>query len=88
MDDLISRQEAIEEQEAYMAEKPLDGYEDECSLIDILKKLPSAQPEPAIPLSWIENHIERLQSLDNAFANLTAVQISTMVQKWRDEKDG
>lgn len=54
-------------------------------LIQSVKQLPSA--EPAIPLSWIENQIEWLKSLDNAFSSLTAVQISTMVEKWRDEQD-
>lgn len=44
---------------------------------------PSAQPEPAIPLSWIENHIAWLKSLDNSFSTLTAMQISTMVKKWK-----
>lgn len=53
-------------------------------LIQSVKQLPSA--EPAIPLSWIENQIEWLKSLDNAFSSLTAVQISTMVEKWRDEQ--
>jgi len=47
----------------------------------------SAQPEPAIPLQWIEAQIERLKSLDNSFSALTALQISTMVKKWKDEQD-
>ena len=54
-------------------------------LIQSVKQLPSA--EPAIPLLWIENQVEWLKSLDNAFSSLTAVQISTMVEKWRDEQD-
>lgn len=48
----------------------------------------SAQPEPAIPLQWIEAQIEWLKSLDNAFSTLTAAQISAMVNKWKDEQDG
>jgi hypothetical protein len=58
---------------------------------EILKRIdnqPSAQPEPAIPLQWIEARIEWLKSLDNAFSTLTAVQISAMVNKWKDEQDG
>ena len=46
-----------------------------------------SQPEPSIPLSWIEEHIEWLKSLDNEFANLAAAHISVMVKKWRGEHD-
>ena len=52
-----------------------------------LKKLPPAQLEPAIPLSWIENEIKWLKSLDSTFSEITALQISAMVNKWRDEQD-
>ena len=45
------------------------------------------QPEPAIPLSWIEKYIEWLKSFDNKFANLEGAHISVMVKKWRDEQD-
>ena len=44
------------------------------------------QPEPSIPLSWIEKHIEWLKSLDNEFINLAAAHISVMVKKWRGEQ--
>ena len=50
--------------------------------------LPSAQPEPAIPLSWIEGQIGWLKGLDNAFATLTAEQILAMMNKWKDEQNG
>ena len=53
-----------------------------------IMELPSAQPEPAIPLQWIEAQVEWLKNLDNAFSTLTAGQISAMVNKWRDEQDG
>ena len=56
-------------------------------IIDRFMEFASAQPEPAIPLSWIENHIAWLKSLDNSFSALTALQISTMVQKWKDEQN-
>ena len=55
--------------------------------LDAVKDLPPAQPEPAIPLSWIEKHIEWHKSLDSEFANLAAAHISVMVKKWRDEQD-
>ena len=52
-----------------------------------LEGLPPAESEPAIPLSWIEAQIEWLKSLNNAFSDLTAGQISAMVNKWKDEQD-
>ena len=54
---------------------------------EIIKALPPAQPEQAIPLSWIEKYIEWLKSFDNEFVNLAAAHISVMVKKWRDEQD-
>ena len=45
-----------------------------------------SQPEPAIPVAWIEKHIEWLKSLDNEFANLAAAHISVMLKKWRGEQ--
>jgi uncharacterized protein YoaH (UPF0181 family) len=86
MADLISRQAAIE---AIKTWGLIDGLS-EGQAIEILadeEKLPSAQPEPAIPLQWIEAQIEWLKSLDNAFSALTAGQISAMVNKWKDEQD-
>lgn len=47
----------------------------------------SAHPEPSIPLSWIEEHIEWLKSLDNELANLATIYISAMMEKWRGEQD-
>ena len=80
--DMISRRAAID---AIMSEYPEPHYP--AWYAEILKKLPSAEPEPAIPLSWIEGRIKWLKSLDNAFSTLTAVQISAMVNKWRGEQD-
>jgi hypothetical protein len=80
MSDLINRQDAIR-----LAEQgQIQGFEWQFKK---LCTLPSAQPEPAIPLSWIEGQIKWLKSLDNAFSTLTAVQISAMVNKWRGEQD-
>ena len=46
-----------------------------------------AQPEPSIPLSWIEEYIEWIKSVDNEFTSLEAAHISVMVKKWRDEQN-
>ena len=55
---------------------------------EIIKALPTVQPEPAIPLSWIEEKIEWLKGMDNAFSTLTATQISAMVKEWWGEQNG
>ncbi len=94
MNDLISRQAAIDA----IGEKPFAGTADEYDYeqglqnqwerdVVAIKILPPAQPEPAIPLSWIKGQIEWLKSLDNAFSTLTAAQISAMVNKWKDEQN-
>lgn len=44
-----------------------------------------AQPESAIPLSWIEAKIEWLKSLDNEFALMAAGTISALVNSWKKE---
>lgn len=53
----------------------------------IVKNLPTIQPEPSIPLSWIDKYIEWLKSLDNEFARLAVAHISIMAKKWRDEQN-
>ena len=81
--DMISRRDAIDvafdifPDDEYFREQFVKGIE----------ALPSAQPEIAIPLSWIEKHIEWLKSMDNAFSDLTAMNISVMVKKWKEEKE-
>lgn len=86
--DTISRQDAIDA--AALSAAEWDGmYVQDINgrIREALEKLPSAQPEPAIPLSWIEGQIEWLKSLDNAFSTLTAKQILTMMNKWKDEQN-
>lgn len=86
MSDLISRQDAIR----LIENTPYDwsNLTERKSMINKFKALPFAQPEPAIPLQWIEEQIEWLKSLDNAFSDLTAGQISAMVNKWKGEQNG
>jgi len=89
MSDLISRQAAIDVlKNRWKKTRNYEGIGDdiaeECELY--LKQVPSAQPEPAIPLSWIENEIKWLKSLDSTFSEITALQISAMVLKWRGEQ--
>ena len=46
----------------------------------------SAQPEPAIPISWLMKEIERLEKRDG-FAKLDAVQLRVLIKRWRGEQD-
>ncbi len=88
-DDTINRQAAIDA----LCDEYCGGWQDckyypKCENLKAIQNLPSAQSEPAIPLSWIEGQIKWLKSLDNAFSTLTAGQISVMVNKWKDGQDG
>lgn len=56
-------------------------------MIAWLRELQERRKEPAIPVAWIEKHIEWLKSLDNEFANLAAAHISVMLKKWRSEQN-
>ena len=87
MSDLISRQAAIDCE--YQVKIINDIEYVMLSEVQMkMRKLPSAQPEPAIPLSWIEGQIGWLKGLDNAFSTLTAGQILAMMNKWKDEQNG
>ena len=46
------------------------------------------QQEEAIPVAWIEAKITRLIAMDNELAGLTAHVIKTLLNEWRDEKNG
>lgn len=46
------------------------------------------QQEEAIPVAWIEAKITRLIAMDNEFAGLTAHVIKTLLNEWRNEKNG
>lgn len=87
--DTISRQQMIDA----LHTRFRDGFNEDkwwnsTHVLAAIEGMPPALPEPAIPLSWIDEQIERLKDMDNAFATLTALQISGMVKKWRGEQDG
>ena len=75
MDDLISRQAAID---------AVTPHDDEYRIRDVLEDLP---PVEAIPVEWINSKIARLREMDNAFASLTASQIMALVNDWRTEQN-
>jgi len=47
-----------------------------------------AQPEEAIPVSWIEARIKRFMTMDNAFGGLTANIMLVMLNEWKREQEG
>ena len=83
--DTISRQDAINAIVQYLGRinRDFDNWKGTARII--LDHVPSAQPEPSIPISWINEQIEWLNGLDNGFSTITAMQISTMVNKWNRE---
>ena len=84
MCDMISRQAAIEALwQSEVKFRPSQIAE----VLRILQQLPSAQPEPSIPISWIEKQIDWLKSMDNEFSKITAMNISVLVKKWRKENE-
>lgn len=92
MDDIISRQAAID---AVEESRRLNHHQDgkaACAheyehrhFLKLLRDLPSAQPEPAIPISWLEKEIERLESRKNSFAVLDAMQLKALIKRWESE---
>ena len=91
MDDLISRQAAIDA----LGEEPLVWHEDDAGEVaernqwrrDVaaIEALPSAQPDE-IPLEWIDKHLEWLDNCDNDFAQLAKVSIRAMVELWKKDR--
>ena len=52
-----------------------------------VKKGPSAQPEPAIPISWIEEEIERLESRKNCLTVIDVAQLKAHIKRWESEQN-
>ena len=65
-------------------ERPLIPFDD---MVRMVEKSPTIEPEPSIPISWIEGHIDWLKDMDNGFANITAMNIEIMLRKWREEQN-
>lgn len=55
-------------------------------LVDFCSEEGCPEAVEAIPVEWIEGHIEWLKSLENAFSNMTAMNIEVMLKKWREEQ--
>ena len=86
MNELIERQAAIDAAEKII-ERDTSGNNAVVNAMiawsEYIRALPPAQPEPSIPVAWIERKIEWLNNMDNYFAELTANIIKTMLNEWR-----
>lgn len=81
MDDLISREEAIDA----IYEHEFSNWFDKGEVSTVLNDLPSVQSD-AIPLEWIDKHLEWLDNCENGFAQLAKAGIRAMVEIWKEEK--
>lgn len=70
-----------------------DEYEEFChremtvkEYLDLYADEGCPEAVEAIPVAWIEEHIKWLKSLENAFSNMTAMNIEVMLKKWREEQ--
>lgn len=92
MSDLIYRQDALETLRTCYEEERW-GFKDGNEYINYgqavreFEHLPAAQPEPAIPISWLEKEIECLESRKNSFAVLDAMQLKALIKRWRGEQN-
>ena len=87
MSDLIDRQAAIDALMEIL-NRPNHAeflYTDE--ICKALEQMPSAQPEEAIPVAWLEERAKWFEGMDNPFAKIEANNIRVMIKKWRSKKD-
>jgi len=92
MSDLIDREEAIkavyDKDIGMLTQWDIGRNAGIDYAIKQLEKLPPAQPEEAIPVSWIEARIKRFMTMDNAFGGLTANIMLVMLNEWKREQEG
>lgn len=80
--DLISRHAAIDVLNSFDV---LDGHTDKEEIKERIERLPSVEQE-AIPLEWINKHLEWLDNCDNDFAQMARIAIRAMVDIWKKDK--
>lgn len=93
MSDCMTFPDTVEEfMEQYKIVDAKQVYTNGAELVPIFRMkqwfehLQTIEPEPSIPISWIEGHIDWLKDMNNGFANITAMNIETMLRKWREEQ--
>ncbi len=90
MNDLISRQAAIDAIAEFLyypnnwdaMRMNFDLSDWEWKIEGILSELPLTQSEAAIPISWIEKEIERIENRKNRFSALDIYAIKALVKRW------
>lgn len=82
--DVINRQDAIDALMERFKRIPTTAI----IAKNIIENLPSAQPEEAIPVSWIEAIIKKFMMAGDAFSGLTASIIRVMLNEWKKEQEG
>ena len=85
MDDTVYRKDVIDTMEKIMADHPIDGYEDECLLINAMKSLPSADPEPSQLAKDIARIFENDQDMRVILKNAESEIVLCKNCKYRDE---
>lgn len=85
--DTISRQAAITALSHMCSEDEKGITVSRANVDSMLKSLLPAQPEEAIPVSWIEARIKRFMTMDNAFGGLTANIMLVMLNEWKREQE-
>ena len=83
MDDLISRQAAIDAINSYFGFSIEEEYGS--AVQEVINALPSVQSDE-IPLEWVNKHLEWLDNCDNDFAQLAKVSIRAMVETWKKNR--
>ena len=90
MNDTVYRKDVIDTMEKIMADHLIDGYEDECLLINAMKSLPSVDPEPSQLAKDIARILENDQDmrviLKNAETEIVRCMDCKHLQKWRSEE--
>lgn len=87
MSDLIDRQAAVDAiNNAFDRETLLAGFVRSVAVRAIMN-MPRLHITEYIPVAWIENEIEWLRGLENCFSDLTAMNIESMLKRWREQQE-
>ena len=88
MRELIYRDEAIESiHDLYAIHGSEGSWIDQKDAFNAVNNLPSAQPEEAIPVSWIEAKIELVNSLPGvSMLKMKTADWRDMVEQWKAEQ--
>ena len=83
--DAISRQAAIDAINSHFGFNIEEEYGS--AVQEVINGLPSAQPEPAIPISWLMEEIKRLESRKNCLTVIDVAQLKAHIKRWESEQN-